>query len=81
MMQGAFSVVCGPVASYVKLFKAYFNEKNLQKCPGLNANEIQIFYDRASESVLISIRAPKHTHNFVKYGMNMSNNLAKYMKY
>ena len=47
-----------------------FNEKNMQKCPGLNANEIQIFYDRASESVLI-----------IKYGMNMPNNLAQYMKY
>ena len=32
-----------------------------QVCPGLNANEIQIPQDNASQSVLIGKKSPKYT--------------------
>ena len=39
-----------------------------QICPGLNANEIQIPYDK-HRKVSSFVKSHQNTHNFVKYGV------------
>ena len=44
-------------------FKAYFNGENMQICPVLNVNEIQIPYDGHDHKVFFNTdkKSPKHT--------------------
>ena len=59
----------------IKLFTV--DEDLLEICPGLNANEIRIPYDK-HHSVLIGKKSPKHTQFCQKRShMKMSNNPAK----
>ena len=38
-----------------------------QICPGLNANEIQVAYDKYHKVSLLVIKSHQNTHNSVKY--------------
>ena len=52
----------------------------IQICPELNANDIQIPYDKHHKVSSLRVKSPQNTHNSVKYGVmwKMSNNPAKY---
>ena len=41
--------------------------KQVQICPGLNANEIQIPYDKHDHKVSSLVKRLQNTHNSVKY--------------
>ena len=53
-------------------FKAYFNGENMQICPVLNVNEIQIPYDGHDHKVFFNTdkKSPKHTQ-FCQIWSNM----------
>ena len=44
------------------------NSNVQQICPGLNANEIQISYDK-HHKVSSLVKRHQNTHNYVKYGV------------